>query len=256
MKVTPLAKKIASEAGIDLQEVRGSGVRGCIVKKDVCRAIFAKKALGQEQSTIDMLALVSGTANAAEFLNVLDALQPLWSSRCDQMLKKRDLLAYIVVRALLDSDGLLKSKQNAHAERFVPLNLVVFDQAQNDYQVYVISEAGSISFSDMERFRKQETGATFDVSMDGNSVIVMDLTESRVDWFVPQVNDPFIVSIGFAGILPRPFSCNAKVCLLDTLPIILRFNPNSIDYFSTVKFLTRIIELLEQPFRLLNSQKL
>ncbi len=256
MKITPLARKIASEAGIDLTEVRGSGVRGRILKEDIYRAVSTKRTLEQDKPAIDTLALVSGTANATEFLSVLDAFQPLWSSRFNQMLKKRDLLAYIVACALLDSDDLLKLKRNAHTDRFVPLNLAVFDETQNNYQVYAISKTESISLSDMKRLRKQEPGMTFDASIVGNSFLMTDLTESRVDWFVPQFDNPFIFSIGFAGISPRPFGCNAKVCLLDTLPVILRFDSKTVDYLSAAKFLTRVIELLEQPFRLLNIEKL
>lgn len=44
VRASPLAKKIASEHGIDLSRLEGTGPGGLIVKEDVLRAIEAKKA--------------------------------------------------------------------------------------------------------------------------------------------------------------------------------------------------------------------
>jgi len=250
IKITPLARKMALEAGIDLAKIRGTGVGGCVTKNDVHLAISEARLLQRRTSEVaDEFALLSSTVNATEFLNLLDSLQTLWDDRRNQSLKKSGLLMYIVAYALA---GIPEFRGSKHDNLDVPLKLALFHQETKDIQVYDVKKE-QISLPDItDRMARKSEAAINDKHWDACSVMITDLTEYRVDWFVPTLFAPFAVSVGFAGIMPRPFYCDSQVCLLHTLPVILRFNPQFIDYWLAGRALTRIVELFEQPFRLLS----
>lgn len=251
MRITPLARKIALEAGVDLTKIRGTGARGCVTKNDVYHAISATEVLQQETIIADTIALLSGTADATEFLSLLDSLQTLWYNRFSQPLKKRDLLIYIVAHALTGIPELLPHHENGN----VSFKLALFHQGEKDIQVYDVKNITQISLGDIATHLSRQLDADSHKGWDACSVMITDLTDYRVDWFVPTLFTPFAISIGFAGVMSRPFRCASQVCLLETLPVILRFAPQLIGYGLASKMLTRVIELLEQPFRLLSITK-
>jgi pyruvate dehydrogenase E2 component (dihydrolipoyllysine-residue acetyltransferase) len=57
MTVTPLARRLAGEAGIDLSHLRGSGPRGRIVARDIEEAPRPSRALGEAPGAVDIKAL-------------------------------------------------------------------------------------------------------------------------------------------------------------------------------------------------------
>lgn len=254
MKITPLARRIASEAGVDLTKIRGTGVRGCVTKNDVYHAISATEVFQGNTTVADTIALLSGTANVTEFLSLLDSLQTPWYNRFSQPLKKSDLLIYIVACALAGMPEFLA--HNVHENRDDLFKLALFHQEAKDIQVYDVKNIKQITLSDITAHLTSKPDAAFDGGWDVCSVVITDLSNYRVDWFIPTLFAPFAVSIGFAGIMPRPSRCDTRVCLLETLPVILRFAPQLIDYGLAGRILTRIIELLEQPSRLLSYQEL
>src|SRR5690606_27051328 len=65
LKASPLAKKIASEKGIDLQQVKGSGDEGRIVKRDV-ESFTAEKTAGKTSTQKIILPAVSGKESSEE----------------------------------------------------------------------------------------------------------------------------------------------------------------------------------------------
>lgn len=47
MKISPVARKIAEKAGLDLKQLKGTGPGGRIVKDDVTKALAEQKKIKQ-----------------------------------------------------------------------------------------------------------------------------------------------------------------------------------------------------------------
>ncbi len=70
VRASPLAKKIASEHGIDLSQLEGTGPGGLIVKEDVLKAIEAKKAAAKPIAMEKPIEVKPAEAKPSEALGV------------------------------------------------------------------------------------------------------------------------------------------------------------------------------------------
>lgn len=137
LKISPLARKLAEEHGLDLSIVVGTGPEGRIVKEDVERALAAREASG---------AAPAGTpAPAAAGFEVLDGkrvktrlpLQGMRKAIADHMVYSLQVAAQLTTLTELDMAEMVRWRQNLLARE----KSMGFRVSYTDLLVYVLARA-------------------------------------------------------------------------------------------------------------------
>ncbi|HEY1473250.1 MAG TPA: pyruvate dehydrogenase complex dihydrolipoamide acetyltransferase [Pseudolabrys sp.] len=107
--ITPLARRLASERGIDLSRVTGSGPRGRIVAHDVERAAPAAPAMATTASAAQVKALFEGIAYEEV---PLDSMRRTIAKR---LIEAKQTIPHFYLTADLDAGRLIAMREEANA---------------------------------------------------------------------------------------------------------------------------------------------
>jgi len=107
--VTPLARRLAGEGGIDLTGVSGSGPRGRIVARDVAQAGPARPALATGAGAAQVKALYDGIAYEEV---PLDSMRATIARR---LVEAKQTIPHFYLTADIDADRLIAMRDEANA---------------------------------------------------------------------------------------------------------------------------------------------
>lgn len=137
VRVSPLARKIADEKGINLANIRGSGPDGRIIKRDVLEAADRPQRIAPSTSTITSLpitrnppsAVTSSPAPTLKVAKLEDKTIPLSSMRqtiARRLVASKQQIPHFYVTVEVRMDQLLALRQSAN-EQLAPEKLSVTD---------------------------------------------------------------------------------------------------------------------------------
>lgn len=137
LKISPLARKLAEEHGLDPSTLVGTGPEGRIVKEDVERALAAREAAGAAPAGIP--------APAAAGFEVLDGkrvktrlpLQGMRKAIADHMVYSLQVAAQLTTLTELDMAEMVRWRQNLLARE----KSIGFRVSYTDLLVYVLARA-------------------------------------------------------------------------------------------------------------------
>lgn len=277
--VSPAAKKILDEKGIDPSQVNGSGKDGRITKEDAIQAVPSMgvqinvEGRGSSRSKMSLLRrkvserLVEAKNTTAMLttFNEVDML-PIFELRKkykDTFKEKHDVslgfmsfFTLAVVRALklFPAVNSMIDGQEMVSYDFCDISIAV--SGPKGLMVPVIRNAEKLTFSGVEKEVKrlalrardgqitvdEMTGGTFTISNGGVFGSMLS---------TPIINPPQSGILGMHNIVERPVAVNGKVEIRPVMYVALSYDHRIIDGRESVGFLVAVKEALENPTELL-----
>jgi len=281
-RLTPVARRVAEEAGVSLQGLAGSGPGGRITRADVQHAIQSEPGPTPETAqpvtepdVIERIPLTGVRAIIAERMAMsvhttarvtlvmeVDATQLV---QMRERLKGRveqewgyapgynDLLAKMVATALrkfpymnarLTEDSILHLKA---------INMGMAVDTERGLLVPVIRDADKkslrqfgLEFRQLVERARQRKSLPDDLS--GGTFTITSLGAFGIDAFTPVINYPEAAILGIGRIAPRPTVIDGQLAVRTLCTLSLVFDHRLVDGAPAARFLSYLKEIIEEPY--------
>ncbi|WP_020494822.1 dihydrolipoamide acetyltransferase family protein [Sciscionella marina] len=271
--VSPVVRKLAREAGVPLDRIRGTGADGLITRADVEAAIEPRQ---------------SGTTDARTGLGVRERI-PLTGTRkaiAEALSRSRteipeatvwvdvDATALLALRAELDGPGLLaflarfavaglarcpalNARVDERAGEIVHLdgvNLGIATQTEHGLLVPAVTAAHTRNARELDTAIREVVAAARSGSVRGTgSFTVNNYGRFGVDGSAAIINHPEAAILGIGRILDRPWIVDGEVTARRITQLSLVFDHRVCDGETAAGFLRFIADAVESPVAALAS---
>jgi len=273
IKASPAARKLATEMGIDLSQIKGTGPNGRIVVKDVKRALAAREA----QVAVPRVERAEEAIRRA----IAEKLSAAWQSTPRVTLFARaDATALVRLRKMLNKEAerlgkapvsyndilvkitALQLKRHPYMNaRFSPdkiveqvaeVNIGIAVHTPRGLLVPVIKNADEKTLWEIaEESRALEQaardGTISPADLEGGTFTITNLGMYRVEFFTPIINPPQCAILGVGIIQETPVVLDGRVLPQLTLPLSLVFDHRVVDGAPAAEFLLDLINSIEIP---------
>lgn len=284
--ITPLAKKIAQEKGIDYSQIKGTGGNGRITKHDVEKAPAKEKTEQTAQAEVQAVAQKSVTpknlspmrsAIAANMMNSLQTTAQLTlhqKANADKLFKFNKklktevsnsgldikvtvtaLITKAVALTLKDDPKMNSTYKEGDLTKHDEVNIGIATSLDDGLMVPVIHDAGSKSIGDIatqifELSDAARNGSLEDEKMSGGTFTITNIGTSGIEYFTPVLNAPEVGILGVGSVQNELKLVDGEVKETKTLPISLTIDHQIIDGADGANFLATLIKYIENPFLL------
>lgn len=278
IKISPLARKLAEEHGIDITKIRGSGPSGRIVREDIEKAIEMARAVpltvppssegakvipltGMRKVIANRLSWSARTAvhvpitievNMSDAVKLCEAVRGEYEKRAKIRLSYTDMLVKAVAKALEENPMLNSMLENGQIKILDDINIGVAVALEGGLIVPVIRNANRKSLLDIAIFAeelvekaRQKKLLTREVS--GGTFTITNLGMYGIDMFAPTINPPETAILGVGRIVKKLVVIDDKIMTRSMMTVTLVFDHRVIDGAQAAKFLQRLREILENP---------
>jgi len=280
---SPVARKMAREAGLDLSKIKGSGPGGRIVREDVQKAIeqmktrpeaivvsaqvaravpIAKtiKLAGKRKATAERL--LYGFHTSVPVTITMEArMEAVIDQRKD--LQKRtgeeiSVTAYVVkaaAKALEDHQMINSSLEGDELRLYGDVNVAVAINTPDGLVAPVIPQTNKKPVLEISRGIRELTERAMQnrltvSDLTGGTFTVTNLGGYGVELFAPVINPPQCAILGFGRTSEKPVIVEKQVRVASVTTLSLVFDHRIVDGVPAAQFLERVKELLEDPTRL------
>ena len=281
---SPSAKKISEEKGLDLNQIKGTGRGGRIIKEDVIKGVPSMGTPSEDGSRSDkreklsmlrrkvaerLVSVKNETAmlttfNEADMSSIFD-LRKKYKEKFEKKhgvgLGFMSFFTKAVVRALNLFPDVNSMIDGDHKISYEYCDISVAVSGPKGLMVPVVRNAELLSFSEIEseikrlaiRARDGEitvddmTGGTFTISNGGVFGSMLS---------TPIINPPQSGILGMHNIIQRPVAVDGKVEIRPMMYLALSYDHRIIDGKESVGFLVAVKEALENPAEHLMSNKI
>jgi pyruvate dehydrogenase E2 component (dihydrolipoamide acetyltransferase) len=271
MRISPLARKLAAELGVDLSTLEGTGPGGIIRREDIERAAAARAAAGHapDRSRRSREAIGAAMARSKReiphyYLATTIDMQPALGWLAEENLRRpvADRLLY----------GVLLIKAVALALREVPeLNAVwrgpeAVPSAAINVGVAVSLRGGGLvapalhdtdrqSLGDLMRrladlVRRARSGGLRSSELSDPTITVTSLGEQGVESVFGIIYPPQVAIVGFGKLVERPWSVGGQIVSRSVITATLSADHRVSDGHRGGRFLAAVDRLLQEPARL------
>jgi pyruvate dehydrogenase E2 component (dihydrolipoamide acetyltransferase) len=280
VKISPVAKKLAQEHGIDVATLVGTGPEGRIVREDVERAIAAEsrepRAASREKAgvTPESIPLTGirkvifdrmgqswreaarvtlfADADMTEMVRLRGAKGAEWERRFGIKVSYSDLIHMAVARALREEPR-INCRLDGQAVRVrKEVNLSVAVDLGEGLVVVVIKDADRKSLGDLAKAARDlaeraRAGKLSPDDMADGTFTVTNLGGLGVEAFTPIINLPQAGILGIGKIMEKPVVLGGGIHIRSMLTLSLVFDHRLLDGAPAAKFLAKVKALLEEP---------
>jgi pyruvate dehydrogenase E2 component (dihydrolipoamide acetyltransferase) len=280
IKISPVAKKLAQEHGIDIATIRPTGPEGRIVREDVERALHAKghepgaqsqEDRGTAPETIPLAGVrkvifdrmgqswreaarvtMFVEADVTELVRLRQARAGEWERLFGVKPSYSDLIHLAVARALR-AQPRINCRLDGQAVRVRrDVNLAFAVDLGEGLVAAVIKDADRRSLGELTRTARDlaeraRAGRLSPDEMTDGTFTVTNLGGYGVDGFTPIINQPQAGILGVGQIQEKPVVLNGGIHVRSRMTLSLVFDHRLIDGAPAAKFLAALRELLEQP---------
>ena len=272
---TPAVRALAKELGVKLESIKGSGPGGSITKDDVTEASEKGKKTEDQYGAIERLAIKGLRRTIAKnlitsqkttaFVTGMDEadITELWSLREREkkaLIEKGIHLTFLpffikAVHHALTEHPLLNASVDEGREEIIIkkyYNIGVAVDTPDGLMVPVIkgvnkktilelaSEIQGLSVKARERkiMLEEIKGSTFTITNYGHFG----------GWFAtPIINYPDVAILGIGKISDKPWVKDGQIVIRKIIPLSLTFDHRVTDGVDSAKFLSKVIQYLEDP---------
>ena len=280
IKASPLARRLATEFGVDIAVLQGSGPGGRIVAKDVrasadglrvaapvpvpaaaaavplagMRKVIADRMM-QSLSTMAQLTLVT-EVDATRFVELRTDLASQHEDALGFRISFNDLLARMVTRALVEHPHMnasLSAEEVVHNEH---VNIGLAVEVPDGLVVPNVKNAQNMQLAELaSAFRKliaDISGGDLNLNdLSGGTFTITNLGALGVDAFTPVINPPECAILGVGRIVAKPAVVDGEIAVRQMMTLSLTFDHRLNDGAPAARFLQRISQLIEQPYLLI-----
>ena len=253
LRASPLAKKLAAQHGINLQQVKGTGPGGRIVEADIL-ALVSKPVVeiqspspasdksavervplaGLRRSLADRLRVTLSTAASTTLTrevnaDILVAARRSLSERLGQAPSFDSLFIKLFAVALREWPELHAAIENDSIVRFKEINVGFAVAAPGGLIVPVVRNADSASFREIVRQVKDLTDRALTsrlqpAHLEGGTATISNLGVHGIDAFTPILNGSQAAILGIGRIAERPVVRNGQLAVGHTCVLSLTFD--------------------------------
>lgn len=288
---SPLAKVIAKDTGIALENVKGSGDNGRIVKKDVEAALAAAPAAA---AVVEAVAPAKAAASSVSFGGDSYVDLPLSSMRktIARRLSESKFTAphfYLTVEINMDKAVALRPKLNEISPVKISFNDLVirasaaalrtnpvinsswmgdFIRQNNNINIGVavavgqslfvpvvrnadMKSLGQISGEVRELAGKAKEGKLQMPEMQGNTFTISNLGMFDIEEFTAIINPPDACILAVGSIIQKPVVKDGEIVVGNMMKVTLSCDHRVVDGATAAQFLQTLKGILEDPIRLL-----
>jgi pyruvate dehydrogenase E2 component (dihydrolipoamide acetyltransferase) len=280
VKISPLAKKLAQEHGIDFAALTGTGPEGRIVREDVERAVAAasraprapspEKAgvtpesipltgirkvifdrMGQSWREAARVTLFAD-ADMTELVRLREQKGAEWERRFGVKPSYGDLIHLAVARALREEPR-INCRLDGQAVRIrKEVNLGFAVDLGEGLVAAVIKGADRKSLGELAKTARDlaeraRGGKLSSDDMADGTFTVTNLGGLGVEYFTPIINQPQAGILGIGKIMEKPVVLGGGIHVRSMMTISLVFDHRLLDGAPAAKFLAKVKELLEKP---------
>ena len=285
--VSPLVRRMAREAGLDLSAVTGTGPAGIVLRGDVDRALQARRNLHppvQEARPPVQEAQVAGPG-------VIGSRVPLRGARktmADKLTRSRREIPEATVWVDVDATDLVAARAALNARsperpvgllallarftvlalrRYPELNariegdeIVIPDhvhlgfaaQTERGLVVPVVRDAHRLSTRELsavlaERTAAARAGRLSPAELTGGTVTVNNYGVFGVDGSAAIINHPEVAIVGFGRIIDRPWVVDGQITVRKMTELTLSFDHRVCDGGTAGGFLRYLADCVEKP---------
>ncbi|UTL73513.1 dihydrolipoamide acetyltransferase family protein [Bacillus halotolerans] len=281
LKISPVARKIAEKAGLDLKNLKGTGPGGRIVKDDVTKALSEQKReqaepvsaqKAQETPVTGMRKVIASRmqeslANSAQLtitmkadITKLAALQKQLSPTAEERHGTKLTITHFVSRPAvlaLQSHPMLNSfYKNERIITHPHVHLGMAVALEKGLVVPVIRHAEKLPLIDLaktisENAKKAREGRAGSEELQGSTFSITNLGASGVEHFTPILNPPETGILGIGASYDTPVFQGEEIVRGTILPLSLTFDHRTCDGAPAAEFLKAIKTYLEEPAALI-----
>jgi len=271
-KLTPLANAIIKKNNIDQKDIIGSGESGKITKNDVLDLInnsldiegreFESKKMSTLRRKIAtrLVAVKNETAMLTTFNEVdMSSIMSLRSKHKQAFIDKHDInlgfmsfFSKAVTKALVDFPDVNAMINGDNIIHYKHVDLGIAVSAPKGLMVPVVRNVERLTFREIESEIKRlankarEGKITVDEMLNGTFTITNGGVFGSM-LSTPIINPPQSAILGMHNIVDRPVAIKGKVVIRPIMYLALSYDHRIIDGKSSVGFLCKVKEYLEDP---------
>ena len=272
VKSTPLADAIIKKNNLKLDDVKGSGEDGKITKNDVLEMINnSSNVIGREYTSKKMsslrrkiatrlVAVKNETAMLTTFNEVdMSSIMNLRADYKQKFIDKHDInLGFMsfftkaVTTALLDFPDVNAMIEGENIIHFNYMDIGIAVSAPKGLMVPVVRNAQDLTFKDIESEIKRLAIKARDGKITVDEMLGGTFTITNGGVFgsmlsTPIINPPQSAILGMHNIVERPVVIDGKVVVRPIMYLALSYDHRIIDGKSSVGFLCKVKDCLEDP---------
>jgi len=279
VRATPVAQRVAQEAGIDLSTVKPSGPGARIQRSDVeaalraqqaatvdvppasaeeyaalpvsrVRRLIAQRMAGSAQATAAVT--LTTDADATEFVGLRDQVRATAELRGRPVPSYNDLLIKLTAIALQEHPALNATWQEETILLWRAAHIGLAVDAPDGLVVPVVRDAQTLSVSQIaartrDLIARAQSRALRPEELQGGTFTITNLGMFGIDAFTPIINLPQSAILGIGRIAARPAVINDQVVPRKLMALSLTFDHRVVDGAAAARFLNLVRESIEQP---------
>ncbi|MFJ5671320.1 dihydrolipoamide acetyltransferase family protein [Bacillus safensis] len=276
-KISPVARKIAQSANLDIHTLVGTGPDGRITKADVLRALPDEKEKQHNEPTkyqpVSMMRktiasrMMESLQTSAQLTMTMKAdvtkltalqsqLNKTASAQHDMKLTMTDFVAKAVILSLLEHPAMNSQYQNDRVETFEYVHLGIAAALDHGLAVPVIRHAEKLSLIELAKSiksygKKAREGRLLHDEIEGSTFTITNLGAYGVKHFTPILNPPEAGILGVGKADHMPVYHGNELCKGTILPLSLTFDHRVLDGAPASQFLSSVKAYLENPVSIL-----
>lgn len=275
-KISPVARKIANSANLDIDTLVGTGPGGRITKADVLHALperAEKKQNETEHQPVNTMRktiasrmmeslqtsaqlTITMKADVTKLTNIQQQLNETAIARHDTKLTMTDFVAKATILSLLEHPAMNSQYQNERVETFEYVHLGIAAALENGLAVPVIRHAERLALIELAKTiklygKKAREGKLLHDEIEGSTFTITNLGAYGVEHFTPILNPPEAGILGVGTMYETPVYREDELCKGTILPLSLTFDHRVLDGAPASAFLSTVKAYLEEPISIL-----
>ena len=284
IRISPLARKLAEERGLDWSGITGTGPSGRIVKEDVEAALAAaatketalpRPAPAAKESSVspefsetpysgmrrvigEHMAQSWAVSPKVDYHVSVDAtamlkLRQAGKQTANEKITLTDIVVKIVARALKLRPNMNVALIGEQIRQYPEPCIGVAVALESGLVVPVVRNADSKPLTAISReirqlAQKARAGQLSLEEMRGGTFTVTNVGAFHsVDWFTPIINQPEAGILGIGRIVDTPVASEGQIVIRPMLGLSLSFDHRIIDGLPAAEFLKVVLDLMENP---------
>jgi pyruvate dehydrogenase E2 component (dihydrolipoyllysine-residue acetyltransferase) len=275
-QISPKARRLAKELGVDIAQIRGTGPDGTITSEDVQRAADAKGAPVAAPSGMEALSQVArlmaerttqGWTSVPHFFLVreadcsgLIAAQKKWSAEADKTPSTAptitDLLIGILAQTLAKHPRMNASWTVEGIRSNAEINISVAMAVKDGVVGAVIHKANTAKIAEISALRRELTeraraGRLRPADITGGTFTLSNLGMYKVDAFSAIITPPQAAILAVGGISDRVVPVEGKPGIRPMMTMTLSSDHRVVDGARAAEFLSELADAIREPEKVL-----
>lgn len=281
---SPLARRLAKEAGLEMEEIRGSGPRGRIIRRDVEAAVAERAAVKHEPSVAVPAASGPSSYTEIEHSRMRRAIAA-------RLTESKQTVPHFYVRGTVDARRLLKlrAELNDGAEAKISVNDLVVKAVAGahvlvpemnvtwgtdavrqysgvDVSVAVATDRGlltpvlrgveglavtAVSRATRELAERARAGQLRQEELEGGSISVTNLGMFGTEEFAAIINPPQAAILAVGAVREEPVVRKGRLKAGPVMRVTLSVDHRPVDGVVAARWMQTFTDLMEHPLRIL-----